>query len=173
VYGGCVDAASMYRPVHASIQYCHPSTHAFQVEALLSGYYGPGRLQQIRRALATAPNHTCLRVNTLRQPASDMLAALQAEDGPLQQAWGDRLAPPTPPEISGDGASPASAVALTTPVPYLHPTPPLSQDTILVPSLRAAAASEPAGIGKDCLRSGTHVVVVDRCVFRVCVRVFV
>lgn len=32
-----------------------------QVEGLLSQYYGLERFQRIRRALVTAPNHTCLR----------------------------------------------------------------------------------------------------------------
>lgn len=122
-------------------------------------------------------------VNTLRRPAHEVLAALQAQDGPLRKAWGDRLAP-APTDADGQQAArePASAAAAKEekpgpPVPYLHPTPPLSKDTILVPSIPAARRRRPEGqgaqveeeeaagaIGKHCLEPGTHVVVVDRCV---------
>lgn len=99
-----------------------------------------------------------------------MLVTLQAPDGPLQQAWGDKLGTSS---AEADGEQPAAEA----PRPFLHPTAPLSRDTILIPSLRAgrrrrlpAAAGTEDGrteegvIGKHCLRPGTHVVVVDRCV---------
>ena len=124
--------------VHEFADYLPPIDGA--LDRRMVQHYGSEQWAWMRRALVTSPSHTCLRVNTLKADAATVLKDVEAW---MDDYYSQRVSTTINDDAQDDDedrAAAAAAAAAAAPRPYLHPVPPLSTDTIIIPSLPPQAS---------------------------------
>ncbi|KAM3573581.1 hypothetical protein VYU27_004427 [Nannochloropsis oceanica] len=144
--------------VHDFASYLPPIDAA--LDSRMVQHYGLEEWSRMRRALVTPPSHTCLRVNTLKAEAKGVLKEVDAW---IDDYYRERFS-----STNNDDAQTEAEVRSPPPPPrpYLHPMPPLSFDTIIIPSLPPQTSHSFPLLSSSSSSSTSHpkpfTVVVDR-----------